>query len=474
MRSPRWSLLPLAALVATALEARAAEPAAAPARPEIQAYRVADGAIRVDGDDADWRAVGGAAFAAAGAVPALPANLAFANPDRGEWGGSEDFSFRVWAAADGARLYVLAEVHDQLLFNDAAPAELYLGDDFELFVDANPPAAQFAAQRNANARQFICVPGWVNPALPPGGAVWQAADNPGVTMASRLRPWGYVIEVAIPKALFPNWAADPALASVGFDVMLGDADSPGMDGPHGAIKHAGFLLSPGNHFQTSEKLGRLVLAPGRAPAPAAAPATVADPALRSATDLRAREEKTRLAAVQPCLDALGEAALAARSPAWTFDRSNPELDKAQLFALAKRRDLPAPVPALRRLCTPPPDGKPLPAEVLSYALAALAQRKALPATDWGAFYSGAADPQVRLTWVWCLGVNGDHAAVPDLVNLLTDANLRVRIKAAIALGALGDATALPALAKMAKEDVHSYARGAAETAATRCRGTGGQ
>lgn len=446
-------------LAAAAAPAVAPAPAAAPATARAEAYalRVPDHSLRIDGDDADWRAFG-KAFDAVRCVPALPGNLDFANPDRGTWQGADDFSFAAWVAVDTEYLYVLAEVHDQLLFNDADLSEVYLGDDFEVFIDANPPAAQFAAQRNENARQFIFLPAWTNPAHPAGG-VWKAAENPGVTMASRLLPWGYRIEVQIPKALFPNWKQNPSLAEVGFDVMLGDADSPGMDGPHGAIKYSGFLLSRGNHFQTSEKLGRLAFA-----AVAAVPSAGAvgkDPILRTGADLPARQAAVAERQAQALLDAVGSPGAATLAGA-ALGSGIPAGDQAALRILAKRPELPAPTAALLKRFAPTSDGSYPPAASANYALVALAERQQLPAKDWFDFYNRAPDPQLRLCWVWCCMANRDAAVVPQLQALLTDTNLRVRVKAAMALGQLGDAATIPVLEKMQKSDPHGYGRREAE------------
>lgn len=451
---------------APAMPAASLAPAAAWARPDLRALRLPDLAVTIDGEDADWRAFGGA-FDAAGHKAAFPANLHFGNTDRGSWLGPDDFALEAWVATDSLNVYVLANVHDQLLFNDADPKEVYIGDDFELFIDANPPAAQFAATRNENTRQFIFLPAWCNPAQP-AGLVWQADENPGVKFASRLHPWGYTIEVLIPKALFPNWRQNPALDSVGFDVMAGDADSPGMDGPHGALKYAGFLLSPGNHFMTSEKLGRLTVDKDVAAASGATAVPVRDPIIRTSADLQYRQQLLRERAVQTLLADINTAGVGGRLAA-AIASEDAHLQKTALFILARRPELPAPTPALLTQFAPTPNAAYPPAERANYALTALAVRHQLPAADWFAFYAAAPDPQLRLTWVWCLGKNGDPAVAASLQTLLTDTNLRIRVKAAGALGELGNPSALPALEKMKTDDPHNYARRAAEEAIQKLR-----
>ena len=198
-----------------ALVTGAAHAGAAP-RPETRALTVAEGAIAIDGRDDDWRALGQPLDTVRSAASDAR-HVTFAFTDRGVYSGSEDISLTSWLAADKTNLYVLAEVHDQLLINDAGADDCFAGDDFEVFIDANPPAARFGEKYNENVRQLIFVPGLVNPRFP-NTFVWKAEQNPGVTAASRLRPWGYSIEIKIPKALFPNWAANPDMDSIGFDI----------------------------------------------------------------------------------------------------------------------------------------------------------------------------------------------------------------------------------------------------------------
>jgi HEAT repeat protein len=59
--------------------------------------------------------------------------------------------------------------------------------------------------------------------------------------------------------------------------------------------------------------------------------------------------------------------------------------------------------------------------------------------------------------------------VPQLSRLLYDSNLRVRIKAVIALGQLGDAAAVSALEEMAAHDPHGYGKDGAKAALARIK-----
>lgn len=94
----------------------------------------------------------------------------------------------------------------------------------------------------------------------------------------------------------------------------------------------------------------------------------------------------------------------------------------------------------------------------SYARIALAERHPLPYTELFPCYARVADPGLRLTYVRCLGENGDRAATPDLTALLADGKGRIRLLAAISLAALRDPVSLPALCEMAEHDPHHYGR----------------
>ena len=436
--------------------------AEAPARPHVNALRVPDGAITIDGADDDWRLLG-KPLERCQFTADNPKNWAFGNTDRGTYAGKDDCSFTGWLATDSKFLYILADVHDQLLINTAGAENAYCGDDFEVFIDAGTPEQRFAAKRGENAHQCIFLPAHVNAAFP-DGLIWHAKDNPGVKMASRLRPWGYTIEVAIPKALFPNWVAHPDMDSVAFDLQVTDADAPGVDWMHPALKGDLLLLSPAPHFQSSEKLGVLTLESAVTPQPTVQRMGVRPPSI-PVMDALFKDKKIKdTLKAQVLLDCVGMpyvgrfAAMAVASPA-------PILRKAGVEVFALRSEISAPVPALQAMLAPAPGPEPLPdADLRTYALMALAERKQCPLAKYFDLYATASDNALRLTVVWCAGVNGDHAMVPKLLALLTNTNLRVRLMAAISLGALGDPAALPALHKMMDSDPHQYGRGQAKNA----------
>jgi hypothetical protein len=433
-------------------------------RPQAHAVCIADGQIVLDGRDDDWQRI-----AAPQDQYTTAANDAqhtdFSFVERGHFSGPDDLSMRVRGAVDSENLYLLADVRDQLLMNTAPPADLYSGDDFEVFIDANPAESRFGKAMSENVRQLIFLPGHVNPRFAEA-MVWQAEKCPGVRAVSRLRPWGYTLEIKIPKALFPNWKAHPDLDSIGFDVCANDADAPGFDPPHAALKDAMFLLRPAPHFSSPEKLGVLAFtraAVGAATAPSTAPVAATPQDLVG--QLKAATPQNAEALAQQVLDAMADGN-ETEIVAAAVGSSEGVIRKAGLLVLAKCPQIDAPVAQVVKVLTDQGPGNGYGdvagPDLRSYAMVALAQRHQLPAAILFGTYSRVASPELRLTFVWCLGVNGDRAIVPDLAKLLYDGNIRVRNMAAISLGELGDPSCLGALEEMARNDPHHYGRQQAE------------
>ena len=419
--------------------------------------------IVLDRREDDWVRLG-EAFTAARMAPDFTTNLLYVNVEEGEYAGPEDFFFEAWAAVDRDNLYVLTRVYDQLLFHDATRERIYEGDDLEIFIDANPPDMLFGAKRNENCRQIILLAHDLSSTQTGENAIWSDAPAPGIEMASRLRPWGYVLEVKIPKAIFPNWQANPAQDRIGFDLTVNDSDAAGVDSHHGPMKYVGYLLNPGLHFQTNEFLSMLVASektasPGKA---ARRDPILRAPALISAIR-KAKAADAEMLAGQ-ILDFIGASEVGQVASAAVASEHS-AIRSAGLLVFAKRAELPMPIETIITALT-----QPLPAGVLfdptqvNYALVALARRQALPVNDefhrrFGASFSIT----VRHTYAWCLGENGDLAAVPFLLKQLADSNMRVRVRIAWALGKLGDPAALPALQEMAVKD-HRYAQDVAKEA----------
>jgi hypothetical protein len=272
-----------------------------------------------------------------------------------------------------------------------------------------------------------------------------------VIAKSRLKPWGYSIEVKIPKALFPHWKEHPDLGTIGIELMLSDADYPGVDSPHPSTKGALYLTDKGQHFQAPEKiaLGRI------------------DPKPVEISPLR--PDDAPLYAEQKLLDEVttdDAAALAVMS----LKESKPEIRKIGMFILAQRPSIEVPVDVLTEVIKAPmkPAQPPDDMELRQYAMMALARRQKLPIEDvFEVYILPDNHPSLRLTLLWCAGVNGDKEVSPRLIALLKDQNLRIRMMSALALGELADPTARPALQQMSESDPHHYAKFQAKQALDR-------
>jgi AcrR family transcriptional regulator len=417
-------------------------------RPNITALRVSDNVIVVDGRDDDWQRLGNAAMersrAASSEKQWTPMYV-----ERGIWAGPDDCSIVAHVAADSENLYVIADVHDEFLANSATPTDPYIGDDFEMFIEAASPESRFA-RASENYRHIIVVPGRVNLQWPKP-FIWQAEQNPGVVAATRMRPWGYTVEVKMPKSLWPYWKDHPDLESIGFDAMACEADAPGIDIAHPSLKGAMFLMAKGLHYQTPADIGQANFEKDVSPFGAAVDNGPVDEA-------------------QTVLDA-EESDHAAQIAAAALESENPDVRNAGLIVLAQRSDLDAPIDRIISLLTPTPPPPRAGAAAAStalvildraahvrraiprYAMMALAERHKMPAVDLFDVYGKPTDdPAIRLTYLWFVGINGDRAVAPKLITLLSDPNLRIRLMTAMTLGKLGDPAAIEPLRALSKTD----------------------
>ena len=167
-----------------------------------------DKAITIDGNEDDWLRFGDS-FRSVRMVPDLSKNLLYPLADVGDYAGPTDFSFEAWAAVDSNSLYLLAHVYDQALFHDAPRDGIFQGDDLEIFIDANSEKALFAENRNENCRQIILLADYLSTTQRGADAIWSDLPAEGIILSSKIRPWGYILEVQIPKAIFPNWKKNP-------------------------------------------------------------------------------------------------------------------------------------------------------------------------------------------------------------------------------------------------------------------------
>jgi hypothetical protein len=420
-------------------------------RLEVTAFRVPDGTITIDGRDDDWSRAGDA-LARCKILAEGNALWGYAIPDRGEYRGPDDCSAVVQLAHDSNNFYVLADVHDQFLINTSDENHPWFGDDFELFIDANPPDARFADKPNENVRQLVFVPAYVNPKWTKT-FIWDAKRNPGVEAASRLRPWGYTIEIKIPKALFPAWKANPDMASIGFDGMCGDADSPGVDFAHPAVKGNLFFLTVDMHHKNPKALSLAKLEKD--------PVT-----LKPKVTVRPLPEEPW--SDQGLLDYLGNNDTGRLALTVLTDDTLASA-KAPLFIFSHCPDLKIPAGSLQKFSKVAEVGQeeanhPGYREIAEYAMMAMAVRGKLPAKDLFKLYGRCEDKELRLTYLWSCGVNKDAAIVPDLLTILDDKNIRMRMMAIWALGEIGDKSVVEELNKIAEKDKESYVKGQAADA----------
>lgn len=416
-----------------------------------------DKAITIDGNEDDWLRYG-EDFQAVRMAPDLSKNLLYALADEGEYAGPADFFFEAWAAVDSDNLYLLAHVYDQSLFHDALRDEIYQGDDLEIFIDANSEKNLFAENRNENCRQIVLLADYLSNTQRGANAIWSDLPAAGIVLSSKIRPFGYVMEVKIPKAIFPNWKANPKQDAIGFDMTVNDADAPGIDTHHGPMKYVGYLLNPGMHFRSNSDLSWLIASPERAVRGKTpkSPKKIAEEKLVSAINKATEVNAEALAAQMleyissPRAGEFASAAIMSKFPV---------LRNAGLFIYSKRPELPAPTETIiLSLNKPLPEGILFDLAAVNYALVVLAQRKALPVSDdFNNRFGNSFATTVRLTYAWCLGVNGDKKALPWMIKQMADPNMRIRVKLARSFGILGDPAALPVLQEMADKD-HNYAR----------------
>jgi len=384
---------------------------------------------------------------------------ALSDESRGWYFGKDDCSVTLHFAHDTDYLYIRAEVRDQVLFNTADPETPNLGDDIELFIDANGPDKRFAETNNENVRQIMLVAGDINPAWREPH-IWQSdktAEKPRA--ASRLTPHGYTMEIAIPKASFPHWKENPDMDSIGFDGFLVDADAPGVDIHHPALKGAHCFCTYAQHFLKPAHLSLLVLEkepvsiphshwralPG--PTWESGPSTKFIPGadlahshtspLPPSPGAEVWAQKVLDLIDDPQADLIAADAIKSRSHL---------IAKAGMLVLARRPNLPLPEAMMEETKRLAARKDPEAVAAVLYAMEALAVRKQFPVADMFAITKPSTDPAVWLTFMYYSGLNGDKAATPILLNILkNDPNFRLRMMAALALGMLQDPTALDAL-----------------------------
>lgn len=419
--------------------AATSQPATQSARPSMQAYRVADGAIKVDGRLDEWPTMpiekGYARVAIARERDTLKFPLM-----RGALMGPADFSVYPEAAVDDQYLYISANITDQIMMHAGTAETAWDGDDFEVYVDASPADKRFAEGINTNSKQFIFVPENIMDGVE-GTFIWHAKDNPGVKAASRLTPMGYTIEVAIPKALFPNWKADTNLDAVGFEIQCGDLDTPGPLGHDAGPKTQIFVMQPAQHFMSSAKLGLLKIDEQVTPVH---------------NEPRMYKLTADYAEAQKILDRWSAPVnLGGVAPNWSalLDPANPLTRKAVAFVLERNPMMDDPAKLIAILDEKPVEGiEQITQEARPYAMIALAERKQLPAQKTFDLFAKSDDLILAQTAIWCLGKNGDKSIAPKLAEIYPGAKDLTKEYIAMSLAELGDATGAATLRDLVVRD----------------------
>ena len=406
-------------------------------RPLMLAIRVRNDAIKVDGRLDEWpKAAFEDPYERVADSPDFSSAI-LTQAAHGAWLGVDDLSARVRAAVTADTLYISGTIRDQLLFNEGNADAPWVGDEFEVFIDANPPEKRFQAELNENYAQFIFVPEhlWENST---GTFIWRTAKYPGVTAASRLTPLGYTFEVAIPKDVVPYWQAHHDMDSIGFDVQIGDIDNPGLIGHDAGPKINMELLQPFPHFRSAVELSTLQF----------------DPKVKKTPRYKERAERALpgYASAQQLLDNFNAPGIERKANA-SLGRAD-LARKAALFILLKRTELTADTEAISAILKEPVDTSPrgwlLDARV--YALMVLAERKKLPAAHTLQQFGTSEDLVLQQTALWAIGVNGDASVTPELAQLFNHTTGLTQEIVAISLARLGDRSSVAMLKTIASRD----------------------
>jgi len=158
------------------------------------------GPVQVDGDltdwaDAPWQKVEEKANVVYGA---------------GAWGWGQDLSYRYAVRWEPKGILLALDVRDNAIVQEKRGADMWEGDHFEIWVDADLVSDYIEAVNSADDFQIGISPGNFKD-LPPEVHVWVPSVDPAtlkqVQVAARQTEQGYAMEVRIPTAfLFQNVA----------------------------------------------------------------------------------------------------------------------------------------------------------------------------------------------------------------------------------------------------------------------------
>jgi hypothetical protein len=125
---------------------------------------------------------------------------------KGNHSGSEDLSGRAMISWDGTNLYLGIRVIDDKYIQNAKGTNLFKGDSLDILLDSDVPSDFYLDTLNGDDFQLGISPGSPGPNDNPEAYLWFPKSSEGargeVTIASRNREDGYIVEAAIPWSIF--------------------------------------------------------------------------------------------------------------------------------------------------------------------------------------------------------------------------------------------------------------------------------
>lgn len=120
--------------------------------------------------------------------------------------GPKDLSGRAMIGWDEENLYLGIRVIDDKYVQNAKGSNLFKGDSLDILLDTDVPSDFYLGALNGDDFQLGISPGSPNPNENPEAYLWFPKSSEGgrgeVTIASRTREDGYVVEAAIPWSVF--------------------------------------------------------------------------------------------------------------------------------------------------------------------------------------------------------------------------------------------------------------------------------
>lgn len=443
-----------------------------PVRKSFSGLAVPNGSITIDGYSKDWKAFGESLekVKQTSIKPKLRKRSFGVNGSA--YGGPNDLSFTLYTAADQDHFYALIRVKDHFLANYAMstagsklPKKIYTGDDIEIFIDANPPEKRFAQKHNKNTSQIMIAPSFSAPGQTEAHKEFflhrPLPEKPDVEVATRHFAWGYVIEISVPKSLYPHWQANPEMASIGFELEVHDADDFGsLYFGEGNLEAIRWLNHTEPHFKSPRFYSLLNFDVNTQPVESTSTPEL-KPLKRSFVTLSKPGEAKRVA--QALYDRIGLAQQSASALNAAAIHRNPTIKNAAVYILSRNLEVTLEESVaenwIQYLKTPPKNSEGLnrSKSQLGLMLIALGARQMLPTDAIYHYYARAFDtlendPGLRLNFLFALKLQNDPQIANQIRNLLSDGDYRIRTTAIQLLYHLGDTSFKKTLVQLKKMD----------------------